>query len=156
MPFDERRRVTREFEWLEVSQFKKMNNNREYIYSFPNTSCTLAIIEHLRRKHQSHLNSVAVINSIDCWLVKLNFKSSIPYRREKNLQAVLNEMGSVSYPSLKILKALNSLERGESPIEVMNRYQVVIVAHGKPETEEIKIFRDRIVERLGYCPQNMA
>ena len=72
------------------------------------------------------------------------------------MQAVLNEMGSVSYPSLKILKALNSLERGESPIEVMNRYQVVIVAHGKPETEEIKIFRDRIVERLGYCPQNMA
>lgn len=130
-------------------------NNREYIYSFPNTSCTLTIIEHLRRKYQSYLDSVAVINLIDRWLVKLNL-NSIPYRTEKNLQAVLNEMGSMALPTSKILKALASLEQGESPTEVMNRYQVVIVAHGKPETEEIEIFRDRIVERLGYCPQNMA
>jgi len=130
-------------------------NNREYIYSFPNTSCTLAIIEYLRRKHQSHLDSVAVINLIDRWLLKLNL-NSIPDRTEKNLQAVLNEMGSVTRPTSKVLEALTSLELGKSPTEVMNRYQVVIVAHGKPETEEIEIFRDRIVERLGYCPQNMA
>lgn len=133
-----------------------MNNYREYIYSFPNTSCTLAIIEHLSRKYQSYLDSVAVINLIDRWLVKLNLKSSIPYRIEKNLQAVLNEMGSVTQPPSNILEALNSLDQGESLIEVMNRYQVVIVAHGKPETQEIKIFRDRIVKSLGYCPQNMA
>ena len=133
-----------------------MSNNREYIYSFPNTSCTLAIIEHLRRKHQSDLDSVAVINLIDRWLVKLILKSLIPDRIEKNLQAVLNEMGSISQPAPKILEALKSLERGESPTDVMNRYRVVIVLHGKPETEEIEIFRDRIVERLGYCPQNMA
>ena len=131
-------------------------NNREYIYCFPNTSCTLAVIEHLRRKHQSYLNSVAVINLVDRWLVKLNLKSSIPNRTNKNLQAVLNEMGSVAQPAPKIIEALASLEQGESPTEVMNRYQVVIVAHGKPETEEIEIFRDCIVERLGYCPQNMA
>lgn len=133
-----------------------MKNNREYIYSFPNTSCTLAIIQYLRRKHQSHLDSVTVINSVDRWLVKLNLKSSIPYRLEKNLQAVLNEMGSISQPSSKIQEALNSLEQGESITSVMNRYQVVVVVYGKPETEEIEIFRDRIVERLGYCPQNMA
>lgn len=131
-------------------------NSREYIYSFPNTSCTLAVIEHLRQKYQPHLNSVAVINLIDRWLVKLNLKSSVPYRTEKNLQSILNEMGLVARPAPKIVEALASLERGESPTEVMNRYQVVIVAHGKPETEEIEIFRDCIVERLGYCPQNMA
>ena len=133
-----------------------MNNICQYIYSFPNTSCKLAIIGNLRRKYQSHLDSVAVINLIDRWLVKLNLKSSIPYRIEKNLQAILNEMGSVSQPAPKILEALYSLEQGESPTNVMNRYQVVIVAHGKPETKEIEIFRDRIVEQLGYCPQNMA
>jgi len=131
-------------------------NNREYIYSFLNTTCTLAIIEYLRGKYQSHVYSVAVINLIDRWLVKLNLKSSIPYRIEKNLQAVLKEMGSAARPTPKILEALASLEQGESPTEVMNRYQVVIVAHGKPETQEIRIFRDHIVERLGYCPQNMA
>ena len=133
-----------------------MNKNREYIYSFPNTSCTLAIIKHLRRKHQLHLDSVAVINLVDRWIVKLNLKSLIPDRIEKNLQAVLNEMGSISQPSPKILDAIDSLEQGESPTDVMNRYQVVVVVHGKPETEEIEIFRDRLVERLGYCPQNMA
>ena len=133
-----------------------MNNVREYIYSFPNTSCTLRAIAHLRNKHQSYLDSVAVINLIDRWLVKLNLKNSIPYRLEKNLQAFLNEMGSVSQPSSKILKALASLECGESPTDVMNRDRVVIVAYGKPETEEIEIFRDSVVDRLGYCPQNMV
>lgn len=133
-----------------------MNTNIEYIYSFPNASSTLRVIQYLRKKYQSNLDSVAVINLIDCWLIKLNLKNSTPDRLTKNLQAFLNEMGVPGRPSSKILNALASLDRGESATEVMNRYQVVIVAHGKPETEEIEIFRDQIVDRLGYCPQNMA
>ena len=133
-----------------------MKNNCEYIYSFPNTSCTLRVIKYLQKQDRYYLDSVAVINLIDCWLVKLNLKQSTPHRLTENIQAFFIEMGSVSEPSDKIRSAIASLERGESAIEVMNRYQVVVVAHGKPETEEIKIFRDCIVERLGYCPQNMA
>lgn len=133
-----------------------MPNNREYIYSFPNTSCTLRVVVYLQNKYQAYLNSVTVINLIDRWLVRLNIKSSIPYQSSQNLQAFLEEMGSVSQPSWKIRSAFDSLERGESPTEIMNRERVVIVAYGKPETEEIEIFRDGIVERLGYCPQNMA
>jgi hypothetical protein len=132
------------------------NNQQEYIYSFPNTSCTLRVIKHLRHKYQLHLNSVVVINLIDRWLIKICLKSSIPYPLDKNLPAFLNEMGVTCQPSTKILDALLSLEQGECPTVVMNQYQVVIVAHGEPETEEIEIFRDQIVERLGYCPQNMA
>ena len=133
-----------------------MKNNREYIYSFPNTSCTLRTITHLRSKYQGYLDSVAVINLIDRWLVKLSLTNSMPGQLVKNLQAFLGEMGSVCQPSSKIQLALASLERGESPTDVMNRYQVVIVAYGKPETEEIEIFRDRVVDGLGYCPHNMA
>jgi hypothetical protein len=134
-----------------------MNNNSEYIYSFPNASCTLRVIKHLRYcKYQFDLDSVAVINLIDRWLIKVCLKSSISEQLIKNLQAFLNEMGAACQPSGKILDALLSLEQGESPTVVMNHYQVVIVAHGKPETEEIEIFRDQIVDRLGYCPQNMA
>ena len=133
-----------------------MKNNREFIYSFPNTSCTLRAIAHLRNKYQAYLDSVVVINLIDRWLISLNTKSSIPYQSVKNLQAFLEEMGSASQPSGKIRSALDSLERGESPTEIMNRERVVIVAYGKPETEEIEIFRDRVVNGLGYCPQNMA
>ena len=133
-----------------------MKHNREYIYSFPNTSCTLRVIEYLQKQERYYLDSVVTINLIDRWLVKLNLKRSTPHRLVENIQAFLNEMGSVSKPSNKIKSAIASLEQGESPTDVMNSYQVVIVTHGKPETEEIEIFRDSIVERLGYCPQNMA
>lgn len=133
-----------------------MTNNQEYIYSFPNTSCTLRAMNHLQNKYQDYLDSVAVIHLIDRWLVKLDLNSSISFRSVQNLQAFLNEMGSISHPSGKIREALNSLDRGESPTKVMNRHRVAIIVHGKLEIEEIKIFRDHIVERLGYCPQNMA
>lgn len=132
-----------------------MNKTIEYTYSLMNASSTLRVIEHLSNKYQSYLNSVAVINLIDRWVVKINLKSCIPFKLAKNLQAFLNEMGVVYQPSSKISEALTSLERGESPTAVMNRHQVVIVAYGKPATEEIEIFRDQIVDRLGYCPQNM-
>ncbi|MGB5632169.1 MAG: hypothetical protein WBM44_17295 [Waterburya sp.] len=133
-----------------------MKTHKECIYSFPNASFTLRVIQHLRNQYQSYLDSVAVINLIDRWLIKVNLKNSIPDQLAKNLLAFFDEMGVTSQPSTKIVNALASLERGESPTAVMNRYRVVIVAHGEPETEEIEIFRDQIVHRLGYCPQNMA
>ena len=133
-----------------------MNNNQEYIYSFPNTSCTLRTIVYLQNKYRAYIDSVTVINLIDRWLISLNTKSSIPDRSVQNLQAFMEEMGSVSLASDKIRSTLDSLERGESPTEIMNRDRVVIVAYGEPETEEIEIFRDRVVSGLGYCPQNMA
>ena len=92
-----------------------MKNNLEYIYSFSNTSCTLRVIKHLQNKYQSYLYSVAVINLIDRWLVKLSFKNSTPYRLVQNLQAFADEMGSAFQPSSKVLKVLSSLDRGESP-----------------------------------------
>lgn len=128
----------------------------EYLYSFPNASLTLRIIEHLRNNYQSKLDSVTVVNLIDRWLVKVNLKHSVGVDLAKNLQAFMSEMGIIHQPSPQIAAALARLELGESPTKIMNRYQVVIVAYGKPEREEIEIFREQIVERLGYCPQNMA
>ena len=133
-----------------------MKQNKEYIYSFSNASSTLRVIKHLRNKYQTYLDSVAVINLVDRWLIQIYLKNSIPYQSRKNLQSFLDEMGMIIQPSSKIINALASLAQGESPTEVMNRYQVVIVDYGKPETEEIEIFRDQIVDKLGYCPQNMA
>ena len=103
-----------------------MNNNREYIYSFPNTSCTLRAIAYLRNNARAYIDSVTVINLVDRWLVRLNIKSSIPYQLVKNLQAFFEEMGSVSQPSAKIRSAIDSLERGESPTEIMNRDRVIV------------------------------
>lgn len=133
-----------------------MKTCTEYLYSFANASSTLRIIEHLRNNHRAKIDSVAVINLIDRWLIKVNLKQSVETYWAKNLQAFLSEMGIVHQPSPQIANALARLEVGESPTEIMNRYQVVIVAYGKPDKEEIEIFRGQIVERLGYCPQNMA
>lgn len=132
-----------------------MNTNIECLYSFANVSSTLRVIRHLRNKYQSYLNSVAVINLADRWLVKVCLKSSMPYQLSKNLRAFLAEMGTASQATTELVDALAKLEAGESPTTIMNRYRVVIVAYGKPEIEEIEIFRDRIVKKLGYCPQNM-
>ncbi len=133
-----------------------MKNYPQYLYSFANASITLRVIEHLRNNYQSALKSVAVINLIDRWLVKINLKYDIDIELAKNLRAFLQEMGILDRPSTRIAKVLAKLEEGESITAIMNRYQVVIVAYGKPEKEEIEIFREQIVERLGYCPQNMA
>ncbi|MEY4518332.1 MAG: hypothetical protein RLZZ499_931 [Cyanobacteriota bacterium] len=133
-----------------------MKINKEYTYSFSNASFTLRVIKHLRNQYQPYLDSVAVINQIDRWIVKVCLKNFIPAGLAENLQAFLNEMGLSAQPSSKVIQALARLEAGESPTTVMNRYQVVVVVHGKPEAKEIEIFRDQIVNRLGYCPQNMA
>ncbi|MEM7595132.1 MAG: hypothetical protein AAF383_27145 [Cyanobacteria bacterium P01_A01_bin.83] len=133
-----------------------MKSNTEYIYTFPNASSTLRVVEYLRNKCQPYLDSVAVINQIDCWLIQVWLKEFTPIDSAKNIKAFFSEMGVPSQPATKIVNALTCLQLGESPTAVMNRYQVVIVAHGKPVTEEIEIFRDQIVDRLGYCPHNMA
>ena len=128
----------------------------EYLYSFSNASSTLRVIEHLRNQYQSKLNSVAVINLIDCWLLKIKFQEWITIDVAKNLQAFLTEMGICHQPSLRVTKALAELDAGKSPTKIMNQYHVVIVTYGQPEKEEIEIFREQIVDKLGYCPQNMA
>lgn len=133
-----------------------MKTQTKYLYSFTNASLTLRVIEHLRDYYQPKLISVAVLNLIDCWLVKIDLKDSVDVELVKNLQALLDELGIPYRPSPAIAIALSELEMGESPVKIMNRYKVVIVAYGKPEKKEIEIFREQIVERLGYCPQNMA
>lgn len=133
-----------------------MKTPTKYLYSFSNASLTLEVIDRLRNKYQSGLNSVAVINLIDCWLIKINFDDWVDAHYLENLQAVLDELGIPYQPSAVVRIALAKLESGESPIEIMNRYKVVIVAYGEPEKEEIEVFREQIVEKLGYCPQNMA
>lgn len=133
-----------------------MKNKLEYLYAFATASLTLRVIEYLHHKFSVESNHVSAIYVIDYWVVKINLKPSVSLHLADNLQAFLNELGICYNPSARIATALAELEAGESSTTVMNRYQVFVVAHGKPEKEEIEIFRNTIVERLGYCPQNMA
>lgn len=134
---------------------KTYSESSEYLYSFANVSITLRIIEYLNDS-QLPVDSVAVINAIDRWVVKVDLKYALKSKQYEDVRAFFNEMGIPYQPSSKVAIALQRLAAGEAPTEVMNRYQVVIVAHGEPTTEEIEIFRTEIVDRLGYCPQTMA
>ena len=135
---------------------ENMDTYTEYLYSFANASLTLRVVEHLHNNYQSQLDSIAVINLIDRWLVQVNLQDFVDIELAKNLQAFLKEMGVSYQPSIIIAKALAGLKAGESPTKIMNRDRIVIVAHGKPEKKEIEIFREQVVARLGYCPRNMA
>lgn len=132
-----------------------MNVCTEYLYSFANASLTIRVIEYLRQT-EFPIDSVAVINLVDRWLVKVKMKYPLSVKATKNIRAVFGELGIAHQPSIRLSMALQKLEAGESPTKVMNRYQIVVVAHGEPDKQEIEIFRRQIVERLGYCPQHLA
>lgn len=133
-----------------------MNSNSEYLYAFANATITLRVIKYLREHNQAWLDQITVINLINGWLVKIKLIPTVEPKIAKNIQAFLNEMGIVYTASMPINLALQKLEQGANPVDVMRRYKVVVVAHGESEQEEIEHFRQQFVERLGYCPPNMA
>ncbi len=133
-----------------------MKLHTEYLYSFANASLTLRVIEYLRNQNKISVDSVVVVNLIDRWLIKIKLKQDIDWQLAQDFQAFLNEMGVVYQASPRLMMALLQLDQGVSPTEVMNRYKIVIVANGKPDQEEIEIFRQQLISKLGYCPQSMA
>ena len=128
----------------------------EYLYHFANASLTLRLIEYLDYRQDIPLDSLTVIHRLDTWIVKLRVASLLPSQQEGDLRAMLHELGIPYQPLIQVKIALQSLERGDSPLTVMHRYQVVIVSHGKPSSEDIETFRRRFIQGLGYCPQHLA
>jgi len=68
----------------------------------------------------------------------------------------MNELGIPCEPGIRVQMALWGLETGQSPVDVMHRYQVAVVSHGTPDREEIEEFRQQFVQGLGYCPETLA
>ena len=128
----------------------------EYIYYLANASLTLRIVEHLHSTPQIPVAFVTVIHQIDGWIVKVKMNSPINSQLDGDFRAFLNELGIPYEPPMRVNMALWSLEAGQSPIDVMRRYQVAIVSHGSPQREEIEAFRQQFVRGLGYCPETLA
>ena len=128
----------------------------EYLYYLANASLTLRIIEYLHGKPQTPVGFVTVIHQIDGWVVKVRMNSPLNSQHDGDFRAFLNELGIAYEPPMRINMALWSLEAGQSPIDVMRRYQVAVVSHGNPEREEIEAFRQQFVRGLGYCPETLA
>ena len=128
----------------------------EYLYYLANASLTLRIIEYLHGRPQMPVAFVTVIHQIDGWMVKVKMNSPLNSQQAGDFQAFLNELGISYEPPMRVNMALWSLEAGQSPIDVMRRYQVAVVSHGSPEREEIEAFRQQFVRGLGYCPETLA
>ncbi|MFB2919047.1 MULTISPECIES: hypothetical protein [Aerosakkonema] len=128
----------------------------EYLYFLANASLTQRIVEYLHANRQFPLYSVTVLHQIDGWVVKVKMKTSLDPQLHGDFRAFLNELGIPHQPEVRVKMALWSLDAGQSPIDVMRRYQVAVVSHGRPDREEIEAFRRQFVNGLGYCPETLA
>ncbi|MEM8804814.1 MAG: hypothetical protein AAGF01_02035 [Cyanobacteria bacterium P01_G01_bin.38] len=128
----------------------------EFIYCFANASLTERILSYLLKQLRSHVKCITVLFLNDRWVVRIQLDASLDTDYCKDCWAMLNENGFPYQPAIGMTKALRDLDRGDTPISVMNRHQVVIVSHGAPNPEEIYDFRDKFVQGLGYCPQSLA
>ena len=132
------------------------SRDMEYLYYLANASLTLRIIEYLHGRPQLPFGFVTVIHQIDGWVVKVKMTSPLNTQQDGDFRAFLNELGIPYEAPIRLRMALWSLEAGQSPVDVMRRYQVAIVSHGNPEREEIETFRQQFVRGLGYCPETLA
>ncbi len=128
----------------------------EYIYYLANASLTLRVVEHLHRMPWFPVRFMTVIHQIDGWVVKVKLDGTLDAQEDGDLRAFLNELGIPYEPEIRVRMAMWGLETGQSPVEVMRRYQVAVVSHGNPDRTEIEEFRMQFVQGLGYCPETLA
>lgn len=128
----------------------------EYLYHLANASLTLRVAEYLNTAHDLPVRFLTVIHQIDGWVVRVKMSQCLEPQQHGDFRALMNELGIPCEPSIRLQMALWCLEKGQSPIEVMRRYQVAVVSHGRPDKSEIEEFRQQFVKGLGYCPETLA
>jgi hypothetical protein len=128
----------------------------DYLYFLANASLTLRVIEYLRAMDYMSDSSMTVVHQINGWIVKVKFNQPLPPQKHGDFQAFMSELGIPYDPEMRLQMVFWSLETGQSPIDVMRRYQVAIVSHGIPDNSDIEAFRQQFTRGLGYCPETLA
>ena len=128
----------------------------EYLYYVANASLTLRIVEYLHGFPQISVSFVTVIHLLNGWIVNVKMKSSLNPQQDGDFRAFLNELGIPYEPSRRVYMALESLEAGESPIDVMHTWHLPVISHGSPARDKIEVFRQQVIKGLGYCPSTLA
>ncbi|HEY9875562.1 MAG TPA: hypothetical protein V6D12_19175 [Candidatus Obscuribacterales bacterium] len=128
----------------------------EYIYFLANASLTLRVVEYLHGMPHLPVDFMTVIHQIDGWVVKVKMNRPISAEVHGDFRAFMHEQGIPYNPEIRLQMALWSLETGQSPIDVMRRYQVAVVSHGSPDRSDIEAFRQQFTRGLGYCPETLA
>ncbi len=128
----------------------------DYLYFLSNASLTLRVIEHLGRITNLPPARITVIHQINGWILKIRFTRTLSPQQHGDFRAYMNELGITYNPEIRLQMVFWSLDTGQSPIDVMRRYQVAIVSHGTPDTSDIEAFRQQFTRGLGYCPETLA
>ena len=127
-----------------------------YLYYLGNASLTLELIEYLRQKNDLCVNCLTTIHKMDGWVVSVNFDRCLTPEQHRDFTAFMSELGIPYDPEIRLRMVFWSLETGQSPVDVMRRYQIAIVSHGKPDVNDIEAFRQQFSRGLGYCPETLA
>lgn len=128
----------------------------DYLYYLGNASLTLRVIEFLHANPYLPTRFVTVIHQINGWVIRVKMQDDFPPQQAGNFQAFLSELGVPYQAAVPLKMALWGLETGQSPVSVMQRYQVAVVSHGSPNRTEIEEFRKQFIQGLGYCPETLA
>ena len=128
----------------------------DYIYYLTNASLTLRVVERLLCATELPLEFMTVVHQMRGWIVKVKLHESTTPEAQQNFLAFLDEIGTAYEPGFRVRMALWGLEMGQSEEDVMRRYQVAVVSHGKPDGREIENLREQFVKGLGYCPETLA
>ncbi len=128
----------------------------DYLYFLANASLTLRVVEYLKSTQQLPVQFMTVIHQIDGWVIKVKMNRPLSPHQHGDFRAFMSELGIPYDPEIRLQMALWSLETGQSPIEVMRRYQVAVVSHGTPDKSDIEAFRQQFTMGLGYCPETLA
>ena len=127
-----------------------------YLYYLGNASLTLEVIEYLHQRKELSVNSLTTIHKLDGWIIKICFNRCLTPEQHRDFCAFMHELGIPYDPEIRLRMVFWSLETGQSPIDVMRRYQIAIVSHGNPDANEIETFRQQFSRGLGYCPETLA
>ncbi len=128
----------------------------DYLYYLANASLTLRVIEYLQAGFYSPKPSITVVHQLSGWVIKIKFPTPLSPQQHGNFKAYMSELGIPYQPEIRLQMVFWSLETGQSPIDVMRRYQVAIVSHGTPDANDIEAFRQQFTRGLGYCPETLA
>lgn len=128
----------------------------DYLYFLANASLTLRVTEYLRAMTHLPHSSMTVIHQINGWVVKVKFNQTLTPEQHGDFRSYMNELGIPYQAEMRLQMVFWSLETGQSPIDVMRRYQVAIVSHGTPDLSDIEAFRQQFTRGLGYCPETLA
>jgi hypothetical protein len=128
----------------------------DYLYFLANASLTLRAIDYLRTMSHAQDSIITVIHQIDGWIIKVRFPQTLTPEYHGDFQAFMSELGINYEPEMRLQMVFWSLETGQSPVEVMRRYQVAVVSYGKPDTKDIEAFKQQFTRGLGYCPETLA